>query len=53
MGLFFFLRIFADKSDDTMTAFEMKWNLKKSNKSNPQTFIESYPIKEVCHRHQR
>lgn len=53
MGLFFFLRIFANKSDGTMTTFEMKWNLKKANISNPHTFLASYPIKEACHRHLR
>lgn len=38
---------YIEESDGTMTAFEMKWNPKKSRVRFPKAFLEAYPIKET------
>jgi len=38
---------YIEESDGTMTAFEMKWNVKKSHTKFPSAFLNSYDIKET------
>jgi len=38
---------YIEESDGTMTAFEMKWNPKKSQVRFPKAFLEAYSIKET------
>lgn len=37
---------YIEESDGTLTAFEMKWNPKKTGASLPKAFMEAYPVKE-------
>ena len=37
---------FIEESDGFMTAFEMKWNTKKSKTSIPSSFLNAYQVKE-------
>lgn len=38
---------YIEECDGTMTAFEMKWNPKKSNSRFPQSFLNNYDVKET------
>ena len=38
---------YIEECDGTMTAFEMKWNTKKANTRFPQSFLDSYNVKET------
>ena len=39
---------YIEEYDGTMTAFEMKWNTKKANARFPQSFLDSYDVKETA-----
>jgi predicted AAA+ superfamily ATPase len=38
---------YIEEQNGQMTAFEMKWNPKKSNTSIPETFVKAYDVKET------
>ena len=38
---------YIEEQNGQMTAFEMKWNPKKSNTSIPETFLNAYDVKET------
>lgn len=38
---------YIEEQNGQMTAFEMKWNPKKSNTSIPETFLKAYDVKET------
>jgi len=38
---------YIEECDGTMTAFEIKWNTKKANARFPQSFLDSYDVKET------
>lgn len=38
---------YVEECDGTMTAFEMKWNPKKSRITFPKSFLEAYDVKET------
>lgn len=38
---------YIEEQNGQMTAFEMKWNPKKSNMSIPETFLNAYDVKET------
>ncbi|MBR4721666.1 MAG: ATP-binding protein [Muribaculaceae bacterium] len=37
---------YIEEKDGVMTAFEVKWNPKKSNVRFPESFLKAYPVKE-------
>ena len=38
---------YIEEQNGQMTAFEMKWNPKKSNTSIPDAFLKAYDVKEI------